>query len=160
MNKNTFTEEEMNTYFEYNKEEGNFTWKALPYRCSKAFLGRVAGTTPIFGRQEGPQIKALGKRVRVSSMVWYMETGKWPISYLYHKDGNPHNNHISNLTARNPQWARGVKINNNEVLVAILFKDGEWYVRVSNQHDLIGPFPDMGLAAKEMARISGELASE
>lgn len=104
MIKNEFDDTTMERYFEYNKDEGAFYWKTSPSIFSGIVAGQRAGTTSRWSRQEGPKVKALGKQVRVSSMVWYMETGQWPQSYLYHLDGNPNNCRASNLTRHNPAW--------------------------------------------------------
>lgn len=151
---NEFDADVMERYFEYRKDEGAFYWKELPPRCSRAYLGQRAGTSPRWGRQEGPQIKALGKRVRVSSMVWYMETGQWPQSYLYHLDGNSNNCHYSNLTRHNPAWGRGLKMNSKDVYISLMFKDGEWFVNKGGK--LVGPHPDMGAAKATMDKILAE----
>lgn len=148
---NQFEDHIIEKYFEYRPEEGTFYWKELPRGCSRAFLGQRAGTSPRWGRAEGPQIKALGKRVRVSSMVWYMETGQWPLSYLYHKDGDPNNCKFSNLTRHNPAWGRGKTMNSEEIYVGLMFKEGEWFVK--NGREIEGPFPDMGHASSHMRKL-------
>lgn len=151
---NQFEDHIIDLYFDYKPEEGAFYWKKLPPRCSNAYLNQRAGTSPRWGRQEGPQIKALGKRVRVSSMVWYKETGQWPLSYIYHKDGNPNNCVFSNLTRHNPAWGRGLKMDSKDVYISLMFKDGEWFVNKGGK--LVGPHPDMGAAKATMDKILAE----
>ena len=152
---NQFDDDIIEKYFEYRPEEGAFYWKELPRGCSRAFLGQRAGTSPRWGRQEGPQIKALGKRVRVSAMVFKMETGNWPMSYLYHKDGNPNNCHFSNLTTVNPAWGRGLTMKSSDLAYSLMFKDNEWYVKAGQ--DIVGPFPDLGTASQEMQKMIQEV---
>lgn len=149
---NQFDDHIIDLYFDYKPEEGAFYWKANPPGCSKSLVRQRAGTSPRWwSRSEGPQIKALGKRVRVSSMVWYKETGQWPISYIYHKDGNPNNCKFSNLTRHNPAWGGGATLDGENIYVGLVFKDGEWFVKKGREVE--GPFPDMGQAMSRMRKI-------
>lgn len=39
-----------------------------------------------------------GKKIFLYRAVWYKEVGQWPTDSIYHKDRNPRNCKISNLT--------------------------------------------------------------
>lgn len=92
--------------------------------------------------------------VRLKDAVWYKELGHWPSHYLYHKDGNPNNCHISNLTRHNPLWGRVVKANIQDIHIHLFFKEGDWFIRKGNE--VLGPYADMKDAQDAMYRITLE----
>lgn len=92
-----------------------------------------------------------GKKILLYKAVWYKEIGQWPVSSIYHKDGNPRNCKLSNLTRHNPAWGGYTAVDGESVYVGLVFKGGKWFVK--NGREVEGPFPDMGQAMSRMRKI-------
>jgi hypothetical protein len=85
------TLELVNKYLTYNKETGNlYQSKKRP----KIKVGSIAGGINATGYR---YIQLEGRKYPAHHIIWLIETGNLPKKILDHIDGNPLNNHISNL---------------------------------------------------------------
>lgn len=79
-------------YLRYEKETGKFFWIKKP--SSKVYVGDEAGRLIRTGHK---QICIKGHLILAHRLVWFIETGVWPIGVIDHIDRNPVNNVFSNL---------------------------------------------------------------
>jgi hypothetical protein len=85
------TLELVNKYLTYDKETGNlYQSKKRP----KIQVGSIAGGINGKGYR---YIQLEGKKYPAHHIIWLIETGSLPKKILDHIDGNPLNNHFSNL---------------------------------------------------------------
>jgi hypothetical protein len=81
----------------YDKNKGAFRWRVNSVRTQR-YLGKTMGHR----RRDGYYACEIrGHKLLVHRLVWLWEHGEWPKGHLDHVDGNPGNNHISNLRLAN-----------------------------------------------------------
>lgn len=90
--KRKVTKEEILQLLKYDKDTGYFYWR-LP-RGSMAKAGDLAGTDTGNGIIK---INVNGRRYHRSHLVWFIETGKWPMDQILHNNRDRSNDWISNL---------------------------------------------------------------
>lgn len=78
----------------YDPETGELHWLATSRR--RVFAGKKAGSLDKRGYL---CINFANRRLRGHRVAWFLMTGEQPPALIDHKDGNPPNNHWSNLRA-------------------------------------------------------------
>lgn len=86
------TREQILEVLDYDSERGILIWKVS--RGSTVKPGDIAGTETFYG---SIQMSLLGRRVQVSHVIWFLETGQWPTRIVDHEDRCPSNNRFGNL---------------------------------------------------------------
>jgi hypothetical protein len=86
------TRERIEEMLEYDAERGSFTWRKTA--SAKAVAGSKAGGSDLKGHRT---IQIDGVRVFEHRLVWFIETGYWPIMEIDHINMNGCDNRFSNL---------------------------------------------------------------
>ena len=99
----------LNECFTADFEEGTLTWKVRPAyhfkneivqkRWNSRYSGTLAGN--VYTRKSGYQsfqVSIMGTSYLIHRILWALYTGDWPKGDIGHRDGNPLNNRISNLS--------------------------------------------------------------
>lgn len=86
----TLTRKQVLDVLDYHPETGTFTWKVAGYK--RKVGGDARGTNG-----KSWIIRIAGTVYTCASLVWLVETGKWPKRQLYKIDGDSRNDRFSNL---------------------------------------------------------------
>lgn len=82
----------------YDKEQGALYWKVIRGRTVRPG-DRVGGP----GLEERRLASVNGRRMPVSHIIWFLETGQWPQGAISHIDRNGLNDRIDNLREKVPR---------------------------------------------------------
>ncbi len=119
--------------FEYDREAGKLFWKVATSRRIK--VGQEAGSIDT----EGYRIVEIdGKKYKVHRLIFLIEHGYLP-EFIDHKDGNPLNNHISNLrecSNQENQRNKSKYSNNTSGIVGVYWykSANKWRARCSDRN--------------------------
>lgn len=86
------TREEILNLLDYEASSGTLTWKVV--RGSRARPGDTAGSA---SPSRERRLSISGQMFSNAQIIWFLEKGQWPESFVRHKDGNPLNDRIDNL---------------------------------------------------------------
>ncbi len=86
------TQVELKELLHYDPETGEFTW--LVQYNSRIYPGKVAG---FFDYKGYRKIQIFGKHYFSGRLAFLYMTGRWPIGYIDHKDGDQANDAWANL---------------------------------------------------------------
>ncbi len=89
------TVEYLRKMLDYDKTTGIFRWKVTLGTRAYIEVGKIAGS--VHSEDAHWRIPLCGERYPASRLAWLYVYGKWPGGYLAYKDGDRHNNAISNL---------------------------------------------------------------
>ena len=104
--------------FSYDQSTGNIYQKK---KRPKVQVGGLAGAITPKGYR---YIQAQGCKYPAHHLVWFFETGSFPILFIDHIDGNKLNNHFSNLrevTTKQNNEHRGKQKNNSSGYKGVTF---------------------------------------
>ena len=80
-------------YLDYNKETGHLTWIRKP--SNKVVVGERAGCQ--VHDRDARTIKLFGEMYIEHRLIWFMETGHWPLGDIDHINHNESDNRWENL---------------------------------------------------------------
>lgn len=138
---------------DYDPATGVFKYKTN-WHCMRA--GQIAGAT----RPDGYRILSIdGIRYKASRVAWFYMTGKWPKSYIDHKDRDVGNDRFSNLRDATPlenTLNRKTKIGRSGYRGVYEHVDGRWRARIMVNYKKI----DLGIhGTKEAAAKAYDAAA-
>lgn len=115
----TLNYEQASIYFYYDESAGE-----LLHKISRP--GVVAGSIASRPRIDGyKRVSFFGKTYLAHRVVWLLQTGNWPKQLIDHKNGDPSDNHISNLRdsdyVTNGQNIKGPYVNNTTGFLGVNF---------------------------------------
>ncbi len=88
------TVERLRELLDYNPETGDMTWKIRSSRKSRVKVGEVAGNVSYKGYR---QIKIDQVVYPAGPLIWFHQTGSWPVHEIDHKNRIRHDNRWENL---------------------------------------------------------------
>ena len=93
----------MNPPFEYDSATGVLTWKyrqSVPHKINTRFAGKQAGYVNKDGYR-WVEWSEDGVRIRhpAAIVIWFMQTGVWPVDEVDHRNRDPLDNRWENLRA-------------------------------------------------------------
>jgi len=93
VNRNELTPELARLYLKYDRDTGYLIW----IRCS-GVRGKVGSRAGNIVKNRGNRIvQLLGEVYLEHRLIWFIETGKWPVGDIDHIDHNESNNSWKNL---------------------------------------------------------------
>lgn len=165
----SLTRAELDALLTYNRDEGTFTWKARPHEVleNRAFNARFAGKEAGRKAQGYVGITIEGVSIGAHRLVWFYETGHWPEQLIDHIDGNPRNNHFSNLreaTCKQNATNTGLAKNNTSGAKGVCWNKGlkKWQAGIKHNRQQIhlGVFDDFEAAVAARKRAENEYHGE
>lgn len=135
------TQAQLREFLHYDPITGVFTWIIAPNKRSAR--GSVAGS--VHKLTGYCAIQLCGKRYQAHRLAWFYVTGKWPKTFLDHKDNNRSNNSFSNLreaTSQQNCWNR--QYSGKSGLKGVYFDKDKWRAQITKDGALIhlGRFDD------------------
>lgn len=120
-------------YLNYDPISGWLTWIRKP--SNKVIIGNRAGTQ-VNGR-DNRIIHLFGEVYIEHRLIWFMQTGKWPVGDIDHIDHNESNNAWNNLRevshAENTLNLSKRKDNTSGVIGVQKTKRGTWLAEIQNK---------------------------
>lgn len=120
-------------YLNYDPISGWLTWIRKP--SNKVIIGNRAGTQ-VNGR-DNRIIHLFGEVYIEHRLIWFMQTGKWPVGDIDHIDHNESNNAWNNLRevshAENTLNLSKRKDNTSGVIGVQKTKRGTWLTEIQNK---------------------------
>ncbi len=143
--------------FTANFEDGYLVWNKRPLShfpsgerswkiWNTKYSGSIAGN--VYTRKSGYQSHQVGIQdisYLVHRVIWALHTGSWPENDIGHKDGNPLNNRISNLSdiphALNMRFQK-LKKQNKSGINGVYWseKRGCWVMHITRREGIIKPY--------------------
>lgn len=122
--------------FEYDREAGRLFWKVAT--SNRVKIGMEAGTIKSSNGYRSVMID--GKLHLVHRLIFLIEHGYLP-KYIDHKDGNPQNNHISNLrecSQRENTRNASKKSSNTSGVVGVCWNKatGKWLAQCADRNGI------------------------
>jgi hypothetical protein len=154
--KNKLSKELILHHLNYNAETGTFTWK-IP-TSNRARRNSPFGSKMCIGYIGG---KLLGVHLLVHHLVWIVETGQ-PPTRLDHIDGDPTNNHFSNLReVSQRENTRNQKMHNHNTSghngVGYITATGKYRAYIGRRATHLGTFDTLEEAIEARAKAEASL---
>lgn len=139
----------------YDKDTGNFYW-LIPKKGRD--VTRPAGTRNNNGYRT---ITYQGHVYSQHRLAWFYVTGEWPLEFIDHIDGNPHNNKWDNL--RQASHAENMrnrkrKFDSHTGIKGVVrdYRSDTWHVHMMINGKVVsrGPFFSYQMACKEYDRLA------
>ena len=158
---NLLTQNDLDTYFRYDEENGKVFWKAKRGRSTR--IGKEAGTIDNKGYRSiyFNKIPYLAHR-----LIWRIHYGEWPKNEIDHINRIPADNRIANLrvvTSLMNCQNRTISKNNTSGYPGVYWnkKNDNWYVSISihNKQKCVGYFKtkDDAIEARKNAERNREI---
>lgn len=150
MKKKVFSQERLKELLDYNPDTGIFTRKIKLPQAKGYEIGDAAGNSTLNGYL---QAMIDGKMRLLSKLAWLYVHGEYPAFPVYHKNKNPADNRIDNLTSLHPHNRTGYRG------VYLDKKTNKWEARafIAGKNQYVGVFETPEIAADMIRKYKENL---